>query len=213
MTQGKIPPEIARKLAQMGKAQTTSAPPPAAPSRAMPAKLSSGPAAAPPANPMAKLAAAGWLVAALAIVVAVGEYYWFAADKQSALTALSAEHEVQLQRSKLEAEERLQKILADTEASQQVLQTELDFQRMPALPLKLVFRPGGVLYVESEATELFSCKVRLLRPATAARAELDFSINARTFKDLGAIDSWVLTRGDQIEFVKAGYKPWKGEVL
>ena len=161
---------------------------------------------------MVKLAIVGWLLAAVGGAVAFGGYRWAVADKQAALTALSAEHEVQLQRSKVEAEGRLQKILADTTATRQVIQTELDFQRLPALPLKLVFRPCGVLYVESEAAELFACKVRLLRPSTSVRMEVDFSINARAFKDLGAIERWVFERGDQLEFVKTGFKPWKGVV-
>ena len=161
---------------------------------------------------MVKLAIVGWLLAVVGGAVAFGGFRWGVADKQAALEQMSAAYEAKLQHAGAEAEQRLQKTQADAAALQQIQQAELDFQKLPDLPLKLVFRPGGVLYVESEAAELFACRIRLFRPATSDRAELDFSINARAFKDMGAIGSWVLARGDQLEFVKGGFKPWKGEV-
>lgn len=205
MSQDKIPPDIARKIAQMAKA-----PPPAPRAGLTPQKPVVGSPSA--GGFMIKLAIAGWLLAAVGGAVAFGGYRWAAADKQAALDALTAQYEVRLQQLKAESDALVQRTQADALATQQVMQTELDFQRMPALPLKLVFRPGQVLYVESEAAEEFVCKVRLFRPSTSARTEVDFSINARTFKDLGAIENWVFARGDQLEFVKPGFKPWKGEV-
>lgn len=199
MSTPKIPPEIARRIAAMAKA----APAPAAPRAAAAPSPSAGGWAA-------KLAIIGWLLAAVAGAVAFAGYRWAVADKQAALAEMSAAYEAKLQQAKAEAEQRVQKTQADAAASAQVLKTELDFQKQPALPLKLVFRPGGVLYVESDAPEAFSCRVRVTRPATSLSKEFGFTINARTFRDMGAIEDWVFASGDRIEFFKPGYKPWTG---
>lgn len=161
---------------------------------------------------MGKLAAVGWLLAIAIGGAAFAGYQWLLADKQTALDAQAAEFEVRLAQVKAESAGQLQKAQSDAIANEQVLKTELDFQRLPDMPLKFAFRPGQVLYVESEAADVFQCKVRLFRPNTSASVELDFSINSRAFKDLGAIETWVFARGDQVEFVKSGFKPWKGVV-
>jgi hypothetical protein len=156
---------------------------------------------------MGKFAATGWMVAAFAIAVAVGEYYLFAQQKNAALAEQAAEYEAKMQKVQADAQAAVKKAQDDATAQLTVIQTELDFQRLPDLPLKTVFRQGGVLYVESELEDAFDCKVRLFRPSNSATLEVDFMIKARTFQDLGAIGNWVFARGDKVEFVKAGYKP------
>ena len=78
---------------------------------------------------------------------------------------------------------------------------------MPELPLKTMFRAGQVLYVENTLNEPFSCKVRLARAGSPTAKEMDFSMKAQTFQDLGAIGDWMFQKGDRLEFVKPGFKP------
>jgi hypothetical protein len=156
---------------------------------------------------MAKLAIAGWLLAAAAGAVAYGGYRWAAADKEAALAEMSAAYEAKLLQVKAEAGQQLQKAQADAAATQQVIQAELDFQKLPELPIKTLFRPGQVLYVESDLPEVFACTVRLARADGSGAREVSFEIKARSFRDLGAIEDWVFARGDKVEFVKPGYKP------
>lgn len=214
----RVPPEIAKKIAAMKPAAPVAAPrpapapPPGAP-RAPTAAAAPKPAAPRPASSIAgKLAAAGWLLALAAIAVAVAEFYYFEDQKAGALAEQAAGYEARIQQLQAEAALVLKKLQDDATAAQQVLQTELDFQKMPELPLKTVFRPGQVLYVENESDKMFACKVRLFRPSTSASREIDWNIKARTFQDLAAMDTWMFARYDKIEFVKSGYKPRSLEV-
>lgn len=188
-------------------------PPPGAP-RAPAAAAAPKPAAPRPASGSiaGKLAAAGWLLALAAIAVAVGAFYYFEDRKAAALAEQAAGYEARIQQLQAESALALKKVQDDATAAQQVLQTELDFQRMPELPLKTVFRPGQVLYVENESDEAFTCKVRLFRPSTSTTREIDWNIKARAFQDLAAMDTWMFARYDKIEFVKPGYKPRALEV-
>lgn len=149
----------------------------------------------------------GWMLALVASAAAVGEYYWLVGQQEAALAQQAADYEARLLRQKIEAEAQLKKQQDDAAAALLVLQTELDFARLPELPIKTVFRPGQVLYVESDLQEPFACKVRLSRPGTSATAEVDFEIRPRSFRDLGALENWMFQRGDRVEFVKAGFKP------
>lgn len=189
------------------------APPPGAP-RAPAAAAAPKPAAPRPASGSiaGKLAAAGWMLALAAIAVAVAEFYYFEDQKAGALAEQAAGYEARIQQLQAESALVLKKTQDDATAAQQVLQTELDFQKMPELPLKTVFRPGQVLYVENESDEMFACKVRLFRPSNSASREIDWNIKARTFQDLAAMDTWMFARYDKIEFVKPGYKPRTLEV-
>ena len=220
MSTPKVPPEIAKKIAAMAnKPATPAAPRPAAaaPPRAAPgapAPVARAPAARPaagePAPPLGlavKAVIAGWAVAVLA---GVGAYYFYASaasDKQAALAGQAATYDAQIAQLKAEAAAALKKVQDDAAASQQVLQTELDFQKMPELPLETTFRANQVLYIESRLDEPFDCKVRLFRPIGQVSREIDYTIKARTFQDVAALDTWVFAKGDQIEFVKPGYKP------
>ena len=159
---------------------------------------------------MGKLAAVGWILAVLIGGVSFLGYQWLAGERQTALEAQATEYEAKLAKVKADADAMVQKIKDDATARETSLQTELDFQKMPDLPLRLAFRGNQVLYVESEAADTFACKVALKRPSTNATAELNFSINSRAFKDLAAIETWMFEKGDVIEFNKPGFKPWKG---
>ena len=101
---------------------------------------------------MGKLAAVGWLLAIAIGGAAFGGYQWLLADKQAALDAQAAEFEVRLAQVKVESATQLQKAQSDAIANEQVLKTELDFQRLPDMPLKFAFRPGQVLYVDGGLT-------------------------------------------------------------
>jgi hypothetical protein len=212
----KVPPEIAKKIAAMAKPAAPAAPRPAAAApRAAPGAPAAKappvrPAAGEPAPPLglaAKAAIAGWVVAVLA---GVGAYYFHASaasDRQAALAEQAATYDARIAQLKTEAAAALQKVQDDATASLQVLQTELDFQKMPELPLETTFRANQVLYIESRLDEPFSCKVRLFRPIGQVSHEIDYTIKARTFQDVAALDTWVFAKGDQIEFVKPGFKP------
>jgi hypothetical protein len=156
---------------------------------------------------MGKLAAVGWLLAIFASLAAVGEFYWFPEQQKAALAAQATEYEAKLAQAKAEAAAAMKKAQDDATAAQLVLQTELDFQKLPEIPLKTQFRANQVLYVENELDETFNCKVRVFRPATSKTQEFDFEMKSRTFRDMGAIESWVFARGDKVEFAKSGYKP------
>lgn len=160
---------------------------------------------------MGKLAAVGWVLALAIAGVSWAGYQWLLTERQAALEAQAAAHEQELAKLKAESDALVQGLRDAAAAQQMVLQAELDFQKLPALPLKFAFRANQVLYVESEANEVFECTVRLTRPDTGAAVVLPFSIAPRAFRDLAAMDQWLFQRGDQIEFVKPGHKPWKGE--
>jgi hypothetical protein len=198
----RIPPEIARKMAALKAA----APAPGAAPRVTVTRVEPAPAR-PPGGVMGKVAAAGWLLALVAGAAAVGEFYLFEQQKSAALAEQAAGYDAQIAQLKAAAAAQLQKIQDDTAASQLIMQTELDFQRMPELPLETTFRAGQVLYVESRLDEPFTCKVRLFRPSNNTSREVDFNMKARTYQDLAAIDTWLFAKGDKVEFVKSGFKP------
>lgn len=209
----RVPPEIAKKIAAMKPAAPAPAPSPGAPRAPAAAAAPKSAASRPASGSIAgKLAAAGWVLALAAIAVAVGEFYYFEDQKAGALAEQAAGYEARIQQLQAESALALKKVQDDATAAQQVLQTELDFQKMPELPLKTVFRPGQVLYVENESDEAFTCKVRLFRPSTSTSREIDWSIKARAFQDLAAMDTWMFARYDKVEFVKPGYKPRSLEV-
>lgn len=187
-------PAAARAPAPAAAARAA-APAPAAPKKAAPGSLA------------AKFAVAGWLLALAAGTAAYLQRQSFEDRQATALAEQAAGYEEKLQKLQADSAAALKKVQDDAAAAQVVLQTELDFQKLPELPLETTFRPGQVLYVESRLDEPFACKVRLFRPANAASRELDFTIKARTYQDLAALDNWLFARGDKIEFVKAGYKP------
>lgn len=184
----------------------------------------SGPAAAPARAPAGAapsaggtwrfLALAGWIAAAVAGVVAYGQYKLFASQKQSALDQQAAGYEQKLQQVKADldaakaaAVAQVKKAQDDAAANQASIQAELDFQKLPELPLETLFRAGPVLYIESRTSDDFKCTVRLTRAAATQTKELEFEIKSHTFRDLGAIGDWVFARGDKVEFVKSGFKP------
>jgi hypothetical protein len=149
----------------------------------------------------------GWGLALVAIAAAVGEYLYYSDHEAKALAAQAASYEEQMAKVKADAAAQV-KLAQDTAAAEKLsLQTELDFQRMPELPIETLFRRGQVLYVENKLNEPFNCKVRLQRPGSPTTKELDFSMKAQTFQDMAAIGDWMIQRGDRIEFVKPGYKP------
>jgi hypothetical protein len=156
---------------------------------------------------MGKLAAVGWFLALLLGAAVAGQYAMYQQQKQDALAAQAAEYETKLQTVQAEAAAAVKKAQDEAAAQLQVMQTDLDFQKMPELPLKTAFRQGGVLYVENEGEDPFECKVRLFRPSNNQSVEVDFFIKARTFQDLGAIQNWVFAKYDKVEFVKPGFKP------
>ena len=149
----------------------------------------------------------GWGLALVAIAAAVGEYLYFTDHEAKALAAQAVGYEEQMAKVKADAAAQV-KLAQDTAAAEKLsLQTELDFQKMPELPLKAMFRRGQVLYVENQTNEPFACKVRLQRAGSPTAKEMDFSMKAQTFQDLGAIGEWMFQAGDKVEFVKPGYKP------
>lgn len=160
---------------------------------------------------MGKLAAAGWILALAIAGVSYAAYEWLLTERETALAAQATEYEARLAKLKSETDALVQTTKDEAVAKEQVIQAELDFEKLPDLPLKFAFRTNQVLYVESESPEVFYCKVYLTRPSTGATVVLDFSINPHAFKDLAAMERWVFERGDKIEFRKPGSKIWSGE--
>lgn len=149
----------------------------------------------------------GWGLALVAIVAAVGEYLYYSGHEAKALAEQATAYETQMAQVKADAAAAV-KLAQDTAAAEKLsLQTELDFQKLPELPIKTLFRRGQVLYIENTLNEPFNCKVRLQRAGSPTAKELDFSMKAQTFQDMGAIGEWMFQAGDKIEFVKSGYKP------
>ncbi len=149
----------------------------------------------------------GWGLALVAIAAAVGEYLYYSDHEQKALAAQAASYEEQLAKVKADANLVATDVQDNAAAEKVVLQTELEFQKLPELPIKTMFRRGQVLYVENTLNEPFSCKLRLQRAGSPTAKEMDFSMKAQTFQDLGAIGEWMFQAGDKVEFVKPGYKP------
>lgn len=221
MSNPKVPPHIAKQIAAMKAApaprpagaapappgQPQARPAPQAQAKAPPPKAPARPAG--PGNVMAKVAIAGWVVAAVAVAGAYWVHSSAAADRQAALAEQAAGYDAQIAQLKADAAAALKKAQDEATAQQQVLQTELDFQKMPEIPLETVFRANQVLYVESRLDEPFACKVRLFRPIGGVTREVDYTIKARTFQDLAALDTWMFAKGDTVEFVKPGFKPRK----
>ena len=148
-----------------------------------------------------------WGLALVFGVVAVGEYLYYSTHEAKALAEQAATYEAQMAQVKADAAAQV-KLAQDTAAAEKMsIETELAFQKMPELPLKTMFRAGQVLYVENTLNEPFACKVRLQRAGSPTAKEIDFSMKAQTFQDLGAIGEWMFQAGDKVEFVKPGYKP------
>jgi hypothetical protein len=153
------------------------------------------------------IAKMGWGLALVLGVAAAGEYLYYSGHEQQALAEQAAAYEQKMAAVQADAAAKV-KLAQDTAAAEKLsLQTELDFQKLPELPLKTLFRAGEVLYVENQLNEPFNCTVRLSRAGSPTAKELPFALKAQTFQDLGAIGDWVFARGDKIEFVKSGYKP------
>lgn len=216
MSSPKVPPHIAKQIAAM------KAPPGAAP-KALGAAPAAKPAPRPTAPPgsggtlttvLGALAGVGWLGA-----VGAGAVAWYVhqdadASKAAALAEQAAKYDAQIAeinasiaKIKADADAAIKKAQDDATAQQMVLQTELEFQKMPEIPLETTFRANQVLYVENKLDEPFECTVRLFRPIGGVTRELPYAIKARTFQDLAALDTWVFAKGDRIEFVKSGHKP------
>ena len=149
----------------------------------------------------------GWGLALVAIVAAVGEYLYFSTHEQQALAEQAASYEEQMAKVKADAAAQIKTVQDNAAAEKMILSTELEFQKLPELPIKTMFRRGQVLYIENTLNEPFSCKVRLQRAGSPTAREIDFSMKAQTFQDLAAIGDWMFAAGDKIEFVKSGYKP------
>ena len=149
----------------------------------------------------------GWGLALVAIAAAVGEYLYYSDHEQKALAAQAASYEEQLAKVKADAAAQIRTVQDNAAAEKVVLQTELEFQKLPELPIKTMFRRGQVLYVENTLNEPFSCKLRLQRAGSPTAREMDFSMKAQTFQDIAAVGDWMFQAGDKVEFVKPGYKP------
>ena len=149
----------------------------------------------------------GWGLALVFAVAAVGEFLYYSDHEAKALAEQAATYEAQMAQVKADAAAAV-KLAQDTAAAEKMsLETELAFQKMPELPLKTMFRAGQVLYVENTLNEPFTCKVRLARAGSPTSTEIDLSLKAQTFQDMGAIGTWMFQKGDKLEFVKPGYKP------
>ena len=149
----------------------------------------------------------GWGLALVFGVAAVGEYLYYSGHEARALAEQAATYDAQMAQVKADAAAQI-KQTQDTAAAEKLsLQTELDFQKLPELPIKTQFRRSQVLYIENTLNEPFNCKVRLQRVGAATSTEIDFSMKAQTFQDIAAIGEWMFAKGDKIEFVKSGYKP------
>jgi hypothetical protein len=149
----------------------------------------------------------GWGLALVAIAAAVGEYLYYSDHEAKALAAQAASYEEQMAKVKADAAAQIKTVTDNAAADKVILTTELEFQRLPELPIETLFRRGQVLYVENKLNEPFNCKVRLQRAGSPTSKEIDFSMKAQTFQDMAAIGDWMIQRGDKIEFVKPGYKP------
>ena len=149
----------------------------------------------------------GWGLALVFGVAAVGEYLYYSGHEAKALAEQAATYDAQMAQVKSDAAAQI-KQTQDTAAAEKLsLQTELDFQKLPELPIKTQFRRSQVLYIENTLNEPFNCKVRLQRVGAVTSTEIDFSMKGQTFQDIAAIGEWMFAKGDKIEFVKSGYKP------
>ena len=149
----------------------------------------------------------GWGLALVFGAAAVGEYLYYSGHEQKALAEQAAGYEAKMQAVQAQAAAQVKTAQDNAAAEKIVLQTDLEFQRLPELPLKTMFRAGEVLYVENLQNEPFDCMVRLSRAGSPTAKELPFAMKAQTFQDLGAIGDWLFAKGDKVEFVKPGYKP------
>jgi len=149
----------------------------------------------------------GWGLALVAIAAAVGEYLYYSGHEAKVLAEQAASYEEQLAKVKADAAAQVKTAQDNAAAEKMILTTELEFQKLPELPLKTMFRAGQVLYVENLLNEPFTGKVRLQRAGSPTSKEVDFSMKAQTFQDMGAIGDWLFAKGDKVEFVKSGYKP------
>ena len=200
MSTPKVPPHIAKQIAAIKVPAAPAAGKPAAPPMA--AKPSSG-----GAGILGALAVVGWLAA----LGAGASAYWVQgkaeADKQAALAEQAAGYDAQIARLKAHAAAELKKLQDAAAAQELVLQTELDFAKLPEIPLETVFRGNQVLFVSNQSKDEFVCKVRLFRPIGGVTREVDFRMRGGGYQDLAAVEDWLFAKGDRIEFVKSGFKP------
>src|SRR5689334_1007305 len=149
----------------------------------------------------------GWGLALVFGVAAVGEYLYYSGHEAKALAEQAATYDAQMAQVKADAAAQIKQTQDTAAAVKLSLQTELDFQKLPELPIKTQFRRSQVLYIENTLNEPFNCKVRLQRVGAVTSTEIDFSMKGQTFQDIAAIGDWMFAKGDKIEFVKSGYKP------
>jgi len=155
-----------------------------------------------------------WSVAGILALVIVAEYFLLQAQQRMVVAGYEQKvQELQQQMAKLQAdaEARLKKAGDDAAAAQQALQTELDYAKLPQMPLKVVYRPAGPgrglsLYIENESLEFLSCDVRLERPGKNLQSVQPYTLGGRQFQEIGAIGTWLLEAGDKVEFTKVGYQ-------
>lgn len=161
-----------------------------------------------PGSVLAKVAIAGWLLAAGAAGATWFVFSSAEADKQAALAAQAARYDGEIAKLQADSAAALRKVQDDATASAAIMQTELDFAKMPELPLQTEFQTNKqVLFVQNNSRDTFTCKVRLFRPVGGISKEVDFSMKAGAYQDLAAIGDWLFAKGDKVEFVKPGYKP------
>ena len=221
MANPKIPPEIAKKIAAMKPdkpapvLRTPQAKPgaPAAPPAA-PAKKSSGGMAGGLAGLMPKVAAAGWGAAVLAGLAAFFFYKHADQMRTDALAEQSVAYEAKLKvaadevaKAQADAAAAIKRAQDEATGKLASMQADLDFAKMPEIPLETVPRANQVIYVNNNSDQLFECRIRVFRELGRVTKEWDYSIKGHTFQDLGAIGDWVFAKGDKVDFVKQGFKP------
>lgn len=155
-----------------------------------------------------------WSVAGALALGIVLEYFLLDAQRRAVVAGYEQkiqELQQQMAQQQAEAEARLKKASDDAAAAEQALQAELDYAKLPLLPLKVIYRPAGSgrglsLYVENESLEPLACDVRLERPGKDLQAVQPYALGGRQFQEVGAIGTWLLEAGDKVEFTKPGYQ-------
>ncbi|HUS24978.1 MAG TPA: hypothetical protein VM369_08510 [Candidatus Binatia bacterium] len=221
----KLPPDIARKLAALPKGTPVpaAAAPPAAGS---PPTTATAPRAA--GSLLRTLLALGWVVAALAIAGAWAQQRWLSRSHVEAIERQRSDYEQKLKAQSDAAELKLAAAIASRDAAhasalqsaqagQQVLRAELDFAKLPDLPLKIAVAPPALSAVrtvslQNETADEVALRVSVQRPATGATQSMDLTVKAHGFRDLAMLGTWELARGDRVEFSKPGYKPRRVEI-
>ena len=163
---------------------------------------------------MTKVAAVGWGVALLA--AGAGYFVYKNADqmKANALAAQATEYDAKLAAKDAEIKKAQDDAAAAIKRAQDEatgkmvsMQAELDFAKMPEIPIETVARANQVLYVNNETNDTFTCKLKLYREYGNVTKEVDFVLKAKAFQDMGSIGDWVFAKGDKLDFIKPGFKP------